>query len=274
MKNSYFKFENYPQRDFPVYSSVRKNIKSLFGFHYHKDAEIIKVISGTVQIYTGTKQYTLKENDIIFFSPFSIHAAEAETDIVETHALTFDPSILKDEVDYSYTRDTHCIFRTNHPQNLEINKVFDDIFSAYWNKPSAYKLRITAGLMLLSGLLIECNFIPADNNVLLKFRTLPAIEYIKENYNKEIRIDELSSMLNFCSDHFIRIFKAENKKTPFEYIIDYRIEEALKLLLDNKYSVSEIANMTGFSSSSHFIKVFKQKLNTTPGKYQKTIDRK
>lgn len=269
MEKSFFRFVNYPERDFPVYSSVQKNIKNLIGHHYHKDAEILKVVSGSVRICTGTKQYLLKENDIIFFSPFSIHGGEAETDVAEICALTFDPSILKNEADYSYTRDTHCVFRIDHPQNREINKVFDDMLLAYRNKSSAYRLRITAGLMLLSGLLIECNFLLTDNNELMKKRTLPAIEYIKENYSKEIHISELSSMLNFCPDHFIRIFKKENKKTPFEFIMDHRIEEALKLLLDNQYSVSEIANMTGFSSSSHFIKVFKKKLSTTPNKYRK-----
>ena len=44
--------------------------------------------------------------------------------------------------------------------------------------------------------------------------------------------------------------------------------EALKLLSQNKYSVSEIANLTGFSSSGHFVKVFRERLNTTPGKYR------
>lgn len=271
MKTNYFKYENYPERSFPVYSSVRKNEKSLFGFHYHKDAEILKVASGTVHIYTGTEHHILKENDIIFFSPFSIHSGEAETDTAETHAVTFDPDILKKEVDFSYTRDTHLIFPGEHPKNPEISKIFEDIFTAYRNRTPAYKLKITAGLMLLSGILIECNFLLSDNSGLKKLRTLPAVEYIKENYNKEIRIPELAALLNFCPEHFIRIFKQENKKTPAEYILDCRIEEALKLLSENKYSVSEIADMTGFSGSSHFIKVFKQKLNTTPGKYRTKV---
>ena len=269
MQINYFKYENYPERRFPVYSSVRKNEKNLFGSHFHKDAEMVKVVRGTVHVYTGTEQYVLNENDIIFFSPFSMHRADAVTEFVETHAITFDPDILKEEVDYTYTSDSHCLFTAENPQNKEINRVFDNIFDAYWSKNGAYKLRIISGLMLLSALLIESNFILSDNNGIKKLCTLPAVEYIKDNYGKEIRITELAELLNFCPEHFTRIFKKEHNKTPVEYIMDYRIEEALKLLSENKYSVSEIASITGFSSSSHFVKVFRQKLGTTPGKYYK-----
>lgn len=269
MQTNYFKYENYTEHSFPVYSSVRKNVKNLFNSHFHKDAEIIKVIKGTIKVSTGTAQYILRENDIIFFSPFSVHRAEAETIEVETHAITFDPDIIKKDVDYSYTGDSHLLFDNENPQNKEVSKIFDSMFDAYWSKNGAYKLRITSGLLMLSALLIECNFILSDNSSIKKLCTLPAIEYIKENYNSEIRVSELAALLNFCPEHFTRIFKKENKKTPVEYIADYRIGEALKLLSENKYSISEISNMTGFSSSSHFVKVFRQKLNTTPGKYCK-----
>lgn len=269
MQRNYFKFENYPQRTFPVYSSVRENEKHPFGFHYHKDGEVLKIVSGTIKVSAGAKQYVLNEGDIMFFSPYTVHGATSLTDKIKTHAVTFDTALLKDKVDFTHTSDTHYIFKKENPANAEVSGIFDNMFDAYWNKPPAYKLKILANLMLLSSILTERGFILSYDGDETNFRTLPAVEYIKENYNREIKIPELSSMLNFCPDHFIRIFKEENKKTPAEYIVDYRIEEALKLLSEKKYSVSEIADMTGFSSASHFIKVFKQKLNTTPGKYSK-----
>mgnify|MGYP003289659331 CR=1 FL=1 len=269
MQKNYFKYENYTEHSFPVYSSIRKDVKTLFTSHFHKDAEIVKVIKGTIKVSTGTEQYILSENDIIFFSPFSVHRAEAETVEVETHAITFDPDIIKKDVDYTHIRDSHLLFDVKNPLNKEVSEIFDSIFDAYWGKKGAYKLRITSGLLMISALLTECNFILSDDSGLKKLCTLPAIEYIKKNYNSEIRVAELAELLNFCPEHFTRIFKKENKKTPVEYITDYRIGEALKLLSENKYSISEIANMTGFSSSSHFVKVFRQKLNTTPGKYYK-----
>lgn len=266
MQENYFKYENYPERDFPVYSSVRINEKKVFSPHFHKDAEILQVIKGTVCVQSGTEEYVLGENDIIFFSPYSIHSGVSKTDEVETHSITFDTDILKNYADYSYTTKTHCVFNSN--ENKELREIFNKIFNAYWEKGKAYKLKITAGLLELSALLTECGFILSGDDFMKKLTTYPALEYIKENYNKEIKISDLSSLLNFCPEHFARIFKKENKKTPGVYITDYRIGEALKLLAQNKYSVSEIANMTGFSSSSHFVKVFRERLNTTPGKYR------
>ncbi len=264
MSKVYFKFENYPHRDFPVYSSVRENVEKIFGMHYHRDGEFLKVVKGKVRVNCGKCEFTLKENDIVFFAPNTIHGGDAQTEVVRTHAITFDPLLLGNMVDFSDSADSHIIFDNN---NREVNESFDKVFDAYRSDKPTAKIRIMSGLMLLSGILAEKGFINCRES-LSKKRTLPVIEYIKENYNQEITLEEMAVLMNFCPNHFIRIFKEENQKTPFEYIADYRIEKSLQLLSQNKYSVSEIAGMIGFSDSAHFIKVFRKKLGITPGKYR------
>ena len=266
MSDVYFKFENYPHRDFPVYSSVRENVEKIFGMHYHRDGEFLKVVKGKVRVNCGKCEFTLKENDIVFFAPNTIHSGDAQTEVVRTHAITFDPSLLGDIVDYSNTADSYFVFK----ENKEVNGSFDKVFDAYHSKKPTADIHILSGLMLLSGILADFGFINCRES-LRKKRTLPAIEYIKENYNREITLEEMADLMNFCPNHFIRIFKEENNKTPFEYITDYRIEKSLELLSENKYSVSEIAGMTGFSDSAHFIKVFRKKLGITPGKYKSKL---
>ncbi len=68
--------------------------------------------------------------------------------------------------------------------------------------------------------------------------------------------------------HFIRIFKNETGKTPYEYLVDIKIEKACSLLRRSNLSVTEICFLCGFNSSSHFSTVFKQKIGVSPSMYR------
>ena len=67
----------------------------------------------------------------------------------------------------------------------------------------------------------------------------------------------------------LRCFQNGIHETPFEYLIEYRIEIAKKLLKSTKLSMTEVAQETGFSSSAYFSKIFKRECNMTPLEYRK-----
>ena len=100
-------------------------------------------------------------------------------------------------------------------------------------------------------------------------RIQPVIDYINENYRKDIPLTELSERINVCDDHLIRLFRAATNKTPTAYIRDLRLQEALKLLLDSDRSVTDIAAMVGFSSGNYMTRVFRTVLRMTPLQYRK-----
>lgn len=59
------------------------------------------------------------------------------------------------------------------------------------------------------------------------------------------------------------------RKPPVEYLMDYRLDMAKKLLKETKLSVTEVGLQTGFSSSAYFGKVFREKTGITPAKYRR-----
>ena len=62
--------------------------------------------------------------------------------------------------------------------------------------------------------------------------------------------------------------KALTGVTPSELFKSYKLNKAAELLLDGKYNVSEVSDMTGFSSLAHFSKVFKKKFGVSPRDYK------
>ena len=91
-----------------------------------------------------------------------------------------------------------------------------------------------------------------------------AISYILNNYNTDFDIEELASTIHLSKYHFIRLFKKIIGISPYDYIINYRINVAKKLLKTADFTVQEISELVGFNDVNNFIKRFKQRSNCTP----------
>jgi AraC family transcriptional regulator len=93
--------------------------------------------------------------------------------------------------------------------------------------------------------------------------------YIYTHIDTDIDIDELSSNLDVSKFHMHRIFKDVFSKNIYESIKSIRLQKASNLLLTNKYStITEVANMCGYSSHTSFIRVFKERFGMTPKEWK------
>jgi len=106
----------------------------------------------------------------------------------------------------------------------------------------------------------------------LKKRTKIAndiLYYIYTHIDTHIDVEELSIDLNVSKFHMHRIFKDAFGKNIYESIKSIRLQKASNLLLTNKYStISNIANMCGYTSQSSFIKTFKERFGQTPKQWR------
>ena len=93
--------------------------------------------------------------------------------------------------------------------------------------------------------------------------------YIYTHIDTNIDIEELSIDLKVSKFHMHRIFKEAFGKNIYESIKSIRLQKASNLLLTNKYStISNIANLCGYSSQSSFIKSFKERFEMTPKEWK------
>ncbi len=91
------------------------------------------------------------------------------------------------------------------------------------------------------------------------------MNYINSNIQTDINIDQLSQEFGISKFHFHKIFKEQMGTNIYETIKSIRLQKASNLLITNKYStITEIANMCGYSSQTSFIRAFKQRFEQTP----------
>jgi AraC family transcriptional regulator len=91
-----------------------------------------------------------------------------------------------------------------------------------------------------------------------------AIEFMHDNYSRELALEEIAGAAYLSAFHFARMFKQITGVTPHYYLANLRLERARKLLLETTLPISEIAAMVGYQSQSHFTRVFRSVTGVTP----------
>jgi len=95
-----------------------------------------------------------------------------------------------------------------------------------------------------------------------------AIEFMHDNYARELALEEIAEAAYLSEYHFARLFKQITGFTPHVYLANLRLERARKLLAETALPISAIAAMVGYNSQSHFTKVFKSVTGVTPRTYR------
>jgi AraC-like DNA-binding protein len=120
----------------------------------------------------------------------------------------------------------------------------------------------------ISKIMYELNEISNDTADGQEKLIAQAIAYIESHFNHEIHLRELARYVSLSPFHFSRIFRKYTGYSPYEYIINFRINYAKKLLRNTALSIKEISVASGFNSDTHFITTFKKHTNLTPKQFR------
>lgn len=100
--------------------------------------------------------------------------------------------------------------------------------------------------------------------------TAQIIKYIHENLASKITLQEIGKLTFFSPVYCDTLFKKETGKSIIDYILDERINEAKKLLLEG-LPLKQIAESVGFSDYNYFARVFKKRTGYTPTRYHESL---
>jgi two-component system response regulator YesN len=95
-----------------------------------------------------------------------------------------------------------------------------------------------------------------------------AMNYINDNFQKDISLDDVSRVVNISPYYFSKIFKEENGLNFIEYLTNVRIDKAKKLLEDSNLSIKEICLSCGYTDPNYFSRSFKKNVGVTPTEYK------
>lgn len=93
-------------------------------------------------------------------------------------------------------------------------------------------------------------------------------DYISENFDKPISLEEVAGVVNLSKYAFCRYFKRKTNKSFISYLNEFRTGIACKYLLTDSHSIAQIGFLSGFNNLSNFNRQFKKVMNCTPSRYR------
>ena len=276
MGHTEYKFEKFIQPQFPIYASKQSGREVLVKPHYHASGEIIQVLEGRIKLLLGATYLECSKGDIIFIPPSEVHEVFSLTEdaaiqgVVYEFSLVNIPDLQLDFIElFNRSQRLQYVITGEDENHEEMCTYIANIMSVYGSFSAGSRIQIVSNLLLIMGLLIRTFSLEVSTHDKNYRKLRPVLKYIEEHYAEKIQISQLSEIVHVCDDRLIRLFKEVTGETPVEYIKNLRIESAVKLLSAGELSIAEIAEQTGFGSDTYMTRVFKQKLNSTPGKYRR-----
>jgi AraC family transcriptional regulator len=113
-------------------------------------------------------------------------------------------------------------------------------------------------------------FLPLVRGGLDRRRLARVIEYIDENLESDISVEQLAMVASFSLHHFARAFHVSTGQSPHAYVAERRIDLAKRLLAYSGVPLSTVAATCRFSSQANFSKAFQNATGYSPGRYRQT----
>ena len=247
---------NYHNFNFIKYSFKKQEFKT----HFHQNYSIGLITQGIHKLKINKDDLIITKDKIKIINPYELHVADGN---LRWQYLNFMPdeetikSIAQDMCDNSI----NCKIKFNHYiKDSNATQYFINLFNSIdSNLEFEENFIVLISYLLKNYALKNLDVKEIPNNI------QKSIDYIHNHFLDDIALDTLATLSKLSKYHFIKVFKSKTGLTPYQYILDLRIEYGLKLI-KKKMPLSMVALECGFSDQSHFIRTFKKYYGFTPSK--------
>lgn len=281
------------------------NIESIVTVHYFEFAknyvfegeshdfwELVYVDKGELEIMAGDKGYKLKQGEMIFHKPNEFHNLWANGKIAPNIiVITFDcnsPAMEFFENKFLLTGNTvkdllskiikEVIQAFSTPLNISITSKLDRRENSVFGTEQLIKIYLEQVLIYLVR--IGENIVPDERlSSLVRIRshndlTQKIINYLKDNIASNISFDDVCLYSKLGSTNLKSMFKEQTGIGVIEYYKNLKIEEAKKIIREEQFNFTEIAEKLGYASIHYFSRHFKKVTGMSASEYASSVKAK
>lgn len=277
---SYNELKIHGTLDFPfeLYHIDSTHPKYEMAYHWHTNAEIIFIKSGSLSVFLDNREYSAQAGDFLFVNPEVVHGAFPHDCVYECIVFSagFLPAVINGGKSFISDLTSGDIYINEYfaEKKDKLHGIISDLFEEMKKNSAASKYAVLGLVMQFFAEIQEKNLF-SDSSIYAKGsaahieKLKKVLEFIRSSFDKPITLDDMAASASMSSKYFCAFFKEMTHKTPVEYLITYRIERAARQLLTTDRSVTDIAFTCGFNDLSYFIKTFKQQKGSSPGIFRK-----
>lgn len=243
-----------------------------FFMYWHDRMEILRVLSGTLQLSLPNDTITIHAGELAITNPRQPHAGVAGAEGVEFQTLMFDLSNFfnKTEVSHNILQNLHngILVLDNCCRDPEIIAIFDSIIQAYPSEDAFHALYTQSQLLSLLALLCAKHAHSAPNTTVPDRRMQQILKYIDNHVAEDLRCSTLCRKFGYDQSYFCRRFKAVSGLSLTHYVRIIRLEKCVTVLVKNPHlRIENVARQCGFNDVSYFCKCFRQHYGQTPTQF-------
>ncbi len=256
-----------PDPEFPVYMGWHSPEKGeeYFPAHWHEHLELHYILAGESTIYINQTPIVAKEGDLVLSNSNEMHRGVCTTAPMESCRLLFSLEDLSPELDHR-----GYVFQNHMEKDERIKELFVELCREEANQAPGYKQACKAIVLQLVVHLCR-NYVTQtlskeDTRRQQKNRNRcnRLITYIEANYANPISNQDLADLVHLSKDRFEHFFRENFGTTPLQYIQNYRMKMAKKLIKEGNTPVSKVAEMVGFADYNYFGRQFRNHYGCTP----------
>lgn len=236
-----------------------------FPAHIHEDIELVYVKRGSGTAFCDGKKYTLSENSFFITFPNQVHSYK-DCENGEYILLIIKPHELLD-FNNAFLEGTPVFALWSFKEDNDDNTVY--LLKSALNEyiRDGYSAIIKAYLTAFFGKLLK--FYEIGKSSVNYDTVLKILNYCTEHYKENISVDSVSKELNVSRSSVSHIFSSRLSINFCDYINSLRLTDAVHMLKNKKYSITEISYMSGFSTIRTFNRAFIKRYGMSPSAYRK-----
>ena len=238
--------------------------------HTHPFTELFYVVDGKGEFNIQGQRFPVKPNDFVIINPQVEHTELSSPDepleyiVLGINGLSFSNLTPVSEGGHPFS------FFNLRDEQKDILRYLNAMVQEATSQQMSYEL-VCHNLLeiLLIKILRHQHF---DLEVGKQSNATKDISFIKHYletyYHESIQLEDLASMTHLSRFYISHSFKKEIGMSPMEYLIDIRIKESKILLRTTNYSISQVADIVGFTTPTYFSKQFRKSTGISPTDYR------
>ena len=260
-------------------------------WHWHDEVQITLILEGDFICQTGNEKILMQPGELIFINSCALHQIRpCKQSSGKLYSFIWRADILAGNTECDVYQ--NCIekiltqnqkyfyFNRDDRYNKQLKTSLLRIVNFITEKKEFFELRVYNQLSKVwldicdgtsSGTLSVSNASTYMHQFKDEERVKNAMQYMKTNYGENISLDDIAKAAMTSRSELCRSFRRTLDTSPKEFLIQYRIRQSLILLENLNLRISDIAEMTGFSSPSHYGSCFQKCVGCTPLQYRKNM---
>ncbi|MFR0881416.1 MAG: helix-turn-helix domain-containing protein [Oscillospiraceae bacterium] len=233
-----------------------------------KDYQLLYIASGKSHFFIDGKEHIVTAGHMVIFHPDEPqHYKYYKEDRTSVYWVHFTGSQVEKILEhYNIIRGEKIIYSGTSP---DFQWLFGQIIQELQLCRKQYDEMLTLLLRNIFILIRRSLEINKNFTDTMEKEVSYAIYYFRDNFNKEINVDEYAQSLNISVSWFIRCFRQITGMTPLQYVINLRISNAQMLLETSDYTISQIAESVGYENALYFSRLFHKQTGISPKEYRK-----